>query len=529
MPRPRKATSTGRPVRLAASATAMLAARIAPTSSRAVPMSTAQCSLSGRGGAYFWYPAEVSTAVERQHHNVTFTLLAVAAVAYALLQSLVAPALLTIQHDLHTTTAGAAWILTAYLLSASVVTPVAGRLGDMFGKKRALVAVLVVLAAGTALAAIATSIGLMIAARVVQGAGGAVFPLAFAIIRDEFPRERVPHGIALISAIMGIGGGLGIVLAGPIVQNLSYHWLFWFPLVAVAVATVGIVVFVPESPIRTRGRIDPVGGILLGAWLVALLVPVSEGPTWGWTSARTLGLFTVAAALVPVWVWAESRSRAPLVDMAMMRLRPVWTTNLAALVLGFGMFASFVLVPEFVELPSGGGFGFGASVTQAGLFMVPATLGMLLAGPVSGRLSSTVGSRVPLLLGAFISCLAFVILAAAHGSRWEIYVAMLVMGVGIGFAFASMANLIVESVPVHQTSVATGMNTIVRSIGGAIGSQVSAGIVTATLAANGAPTERGFTIAFAAAAVALAIGFVVALRVPRPAREAADDALAEAA
>jgi EmrB/QacA subfamily drug resistance transporter len=465
----------------------------------------------------------------RQHHNVTFALLAVAAVAYALLQSLVAPALLTIQHDLNTTTAGAAWILTAYLLSASVVTPIAGRLGDMFGKKRTMVAVLLILASGTLIAALATSIGVMITARVIQGAGGAVFPLAFAIIRDEFPRERIPHGVALISAIMGIGGGLGIVLAGPIVQHLSYHWLFWFPLLAVLAATAGIVAYVPESPIRTPGRVDPLGAVLLSGWLVAFLVPISEGPTWGWLSGRTLGLFAVAAAVLPMWVWAEARSAAPLVDMRMMRLRPVWTTNLAALVIGFGMFASFVLVPQFVELPEATGFGFGASVTQAGLFMVPATMGMLFVGPVSGRLSATVGSKVPLVLGALTSCLAFIFLAAAHGSSWEIYTAMLVMGVGIGFAFGSMANLIIESVPAHQTGVATGMNTIVRSIGGAIGSQVSAGIVTATLASDGLPTERGFTLAFVVAAAALAVGVFVALRVPAPAAARTDEGIAEAA
>ena len=467
------------------------------------------------------------TGVERQHYNVTFTLLAVAAVAYALLQSLVAPALLTIQEDLHTTTAGAAWILTAYLLSASVITPIAGRLGDMYGKKRVMVAVLVVLALGTALAGLATTIGVMIVARLIQGAGGAIFPLSFAIIRDEFPRERVPHGIALISAILGIGGGLGIVLAGPIVEHLTYHWLFWFPLVAVVIATIGIFIFVPESPVRTRGRIDPIGAVLLAAWLTALLVPISEGPVWGWTSPKTLGLFALAAVLIPVWVWAESRSRAPLVDMQMMRLRPVWTTNLAALVLGFGMFASFVLVPEFVELPARDGFGFGASVTQAGLFMLPATIGMLIGGPISGRLSSTVGSRVPLILGALLSCIAFVLLTLAHDQRWEIYLALLVMGIGIGFAFASMANLIVESVPARQTGVATGMNTIIRSTGGAIGSQVSAAIVTATLVA-GRPTDRGFTLAFAAAAGALAFGFVVALYVPKPG-EAPEEAVAEAA
>jgi EmrB/QacA subfamily drug resistance transporter len=451
--------------------------------------------------------------VERQHYNVTFTLLAAAAVSYALLQSLVAPALLTIQHDLNTTTTGAAWILSAYLLSASVMTPIAGRLGDMYGKKLVMVAVLIVLAAGTALAGVATSIGVMIVARVIQGAGGAIFPLAFGIIRDEFPPERVPQGIALISAILGIGGGLGIVLAGPILAHFTYHWLFWFPLFAVLIALVGIIVFVPESPVRARGRIDPVGAILLGGWLVTLLVAISEGSAWGWTSGRTLGLLAATAVLIPVWIWWESRSRAPVVDMQMMRLRGVWTTNLAALLFGFGMFSSFILVPEFVEQPRAAGFGFAASVTQAGLFLVPATLGMLVAGPISGRLSSTVGSKVPLLIGSLVSAAGFLILAVAHDSHWQIYLAMAVMGIGIGFAFASMANLIVEAVPAEQTGVATGMNTIVRTIGGAIGSTVAAEIVAAT-ATNGEATERGFTIAFAASAVALVVAFLAGLAVP---------------
>ena len=470
-----------------------------------------------------------SVGVHRQHYNVTFSFLALGSIAYALLQSMVAPALLTIQHDLNTSAAGVAWILSAYLISASVITPIAGRLGDMFGKKRVLVLMLFVLALGTALAGLASSIGLLIVARVIQGAGGAIFPLSFAIIRDEFPAERVPHGIAMISAILGIGGGLGIVLAGPIVQHLSYHWLFWLPLIAVVVATIGTQLFVPESPVRSPGRIDWTGAALLAAWLVALLLPVSEGETWGWTSARTLGLFALAGVLAAVWVWIEARSRTALVDMRMMRMRAVWTPNLAALVFGFGMYSSFILVPEFVELPKSTGFGFGSSVTEAGVFMVPATVGMLIAGPVSGRLSTTVGSKVPLMLGSLISCVSFAALAFAHESSWEIYGAMLVLGIGIGFAFASMANLIVEAVSPHQTGVATGMNTIVRTIGGAIGSQVSAGIVAATLAASGLPSETGFTIAFAASAGALAIAFFVSLLVPARGAVAAHERVAEAA
>jgi EmrB/QacA subfamily drug resistance transporter len=459
----------------------------------------------------------MTQAPERQHYNVTFALLAVAAVAYAMLQSLVAPALLTIQHDLHTSTSGAAWILTAYLLSASVVTPIAGRLGDMFGKKRTLVLVLVVLSLGAALAGVATSIGPMIVARVVQGAGGAVFPLAFAIIRDEFPRDRIPHGIALISGILGIGGGLGIVLAGPIVQHLSYHWLFWIPLIVIVIATAGIVLFVPESPLRAPGRVDWLGAVLLTGWLVAVLVGVSEGPDWGWGSGRVIGLFAGGIVILVAWVRAEIRIVDPLVDMTMMRIRTVWTTNLATFLIGFGMFTAFILIPQFVEMPKSTGFGFGASVTQAGLFLLPMTLAMLIAGPVSGRLSSTVGSRVPLMLGAFTSAVAFLLLTVAHRSPWEIYLAAFVMGVGNGLAFSSMANLIVESVMPHQTGVATGMNTIVRSIGGAVGSQISAGIVAAYLF-DRLPTEHGFTTAFAVAGVTLVVGTVAALLVPRPSR-----------
>jgi EmrB/QacA subfamily drug resistance transporter len=454
---------------------------------------------------------------ERQHYNVTFALLAVAAVTYALLQSLVVPALLTIQQDLHTSTAGAAWILTAYLLSASVFTPVAGRLGDMFGKKRVLVVVLLILSVGTVGAGLSSTIGPMIVARVVQGVGGAIFPLAFGIIRDEFPRERVPLGIALISAILGVGGGLGIVLAGPITQNLSYHWLFWFPLIGIVIATVGIVLFVPESPVRAPGRIDWLGSLLMSAWLVALLVGVSEGSDWGWSSSRVLGLFGGSVALFALWAWVESRTDDPLVDMTMMRKRPVWTTNLGAFVVSFGMFSAFLLVPQFVEMPTSTGFGLGASVTEAGLYMLPMPIALLLSGPISGRLSSTVGSRVPFIFGSAIACIGAVVLAVAHSFDWEIYLAMAVIGLGIGLAFAATTNLIVESVSQGQTGVATGMNMIARNVGGGVGSQVMAGIIAATLV-GGLPSEGGFTIAFVVTAGAFAVGSLVALAVPRPVR-----------
>lgn len=435
---------------------------------------------------------------------------------FALLQSMVAPALPEIQRDLHTTPTAVAWVLTAYLLSASVLTPITGRLGDMFGKEHTLVASLVVLGIGTLVAALASSIEVLIAGRVIQGAGGAVFPLAFGIIRDEFPRDRVARGIALISALMGIGGGAGIVLAGPIVDTFSYHWLFWFPLMAVGLAIVATVLFVPESPIKTPGRINWAGAALLSAWLVCVLVAVSEGSGWGWTSGRVIGLLLAGAVLAALWVRNESRASEPLVDMRMMRIRGVWTVNAAAFLVGAGMYSSFILIPQFVEEPASTGYGFGASVSQAGVFLVPSTLGMLLVSPLAGRLSERVGSRVPLILGGIATTLSFVILAVAHDQHWEIYVASAVLGSGIGLAFASLANLIVEAVPREQTGVATGMNTVMRSLGGSVGAQIGAGVLAGSLVA-GLPSEGGFTTAFIFAGGACALAALAAVAVPRPA------------
>ena len=354
----------------------------------------------------------------------------------------------------------------------------------------------------------------MIVARVIQGLGGAIFPLAFGIIRDEFPRERVASGIGLISGLLGIGAGLGIVLAGPILEHLNYHWLFWIPLGLIAVTIVATILFIPESPIRAPGSVNWTGAILLSLWLIFLLLAISEAPRWGWLSARVIGLIVLAAVVAFVWVKAELRSPSPLVDMHMMRLRGVWTTNLTGFLIGFGMYSSFVLIPQFVETPQSTGYGFGSSVTQAGLFLIPSTLMMMVAAPIGGRMAGRFGSKLPLVLGACLALLAFILLAVAHSEHWQIYLASSLLGSGVGFSFAAMANLIVEAVRPDQTGVATGMNAVMRTIGGAIGGQVAASILAATLVADGLPGENGYTLSFAIMALALVAAVGAALAVP---------------
>ena len=455
----------------------------------------------------------------RQHYGITLAVLATAALAYAVSQTMVAPALPAIQRDLHTTTTGVTWVLTVYLLTASIATPVLGRLGDMFGKERVLVVVLVMFAIGSLVAALSHSIGLLVTGRAIQGFAGAVFPLAFGIIRDEFPPERVAQGIGLISATFGIGGGVGLVAAGLIVDHLPYEWIFWIGLIVTVVAIVCTLLFVPESPVKVPSKIDWTGAVLLSGGLGALLLGISEGPRWGWSSGRVLGLFVAAVVALALWVRYELRVPVPLVDMRMMRRRAVWSTNVAGLLVGFGMFGSFILIPQFVQAPPGAGYGFNATVTEAGLILLPATAVMLFAGPIAGWLGGRLGSRLPLLIGTGLAAAAFALIALAHDHQWQLYIGTALMGAGIGFAFAAMANLIVEAVDPTETGVATGMNTIMRTVGGSLGGQISATIVSAhVLAGTHIAKESGYTTAFFLSSGVLVLAFVATLLVPVRAR-----------
>jgi len=303
------------------------------------------------------------------------------------------------------------------------------------------------------------------------------------------------------------------VLSGVIVDHLHYTWIFWLSLVVIAAAVVCTHFFVPESPVKTQAKIDWGGAALMSLGLSAVLLAVSQGNSWGWGSARVLGLVAGGAIVLAVWARFELRVPQPLVDMRMMRLRGVWTTNVTALMVGFGMFGSFLLVPQFVEMPPAAGFGFGASVTEAGLYLLPSAAVMLVAGPLAGWLGNRLGSRTPLLIGIALVAVGFVQLAVLHDEHWHVFLNSVLTGAGIGLAFASMATLIVDAVPQTQTGVATGMNTIMRSIGGALGAQIAASIVGAHA------DESHFVAAFLVSAAGLALAFLAALVIPRPPRE----------
>jgi EmrB/QacA subfamily drug resistance transporter len=461
---------------------------------------------------------------ERANYKTTFAVVLLGVTAYGLLLSMVFPALPEIQRDLGISESTATWVLTIYLLSASIFTPILGRVGDKVGKERMLVVALGALAVGSVVAGLSRSIDVLLLGRFIQGMGGGVVPLAFGIIRDEFPAERVGFAVGLSSALLAVGSGIGTLVAGPIVNHLNFHFLFWIPLAMVIPAAIMAHLFVPESPVRTEGRISWTAALLLSAWLVALLVGVSEAPSWGWGSPKVLSLFVLAAALIVSWLVFEWRSDHPLIDMQMMRTKAVWTTNLAAFLIGIGMYSSAVILPELIQTPAASGYGFGASILTSSLYLLPQTALMFVFGLWSGSISNRIGSKTTLVIGISFSTVGYAMLAAFHAHPGEIIVAGGLLGVGFGLAFSALAHLIVQAVPDTQTGVASGMNANIRTIGGAIGSAVVASVLASVVLGSGLPKEVGYTWSFGFMALCAGCGVLTAaFLVPTPDHDFVDE------
>ncbi len=450
---------------------------------------------------------------DRQHHNVTLAILAIGALGFALAQTTVIPALTDMQHAFGVSTSAITWMISAYFLAASVATPVLGRLGDMFGKERFLAVSLAAFAAGSVLCALSNGLPLMIVGRVLQGVGGGVFPLSFGIVRDEFPLAKVPTGIALLGATAGIGAAIGLPLGGLLVDQASYHWIFWMSAAMGIVATITTIRFVPESPLRAPGRVDIAGAFILAAGLSAVLIAVSRANDWGWASDKTLGLLAVGLAILAAFVGYERRHSAPLINMRTLARPAVLVTDFATLLVGFGLFGTYILIPQIAELAKGGDVGLGLNATEAGLLMAPGGLMMLIAAPIVGRVSERIGSKLPLAVGAFLASGGLLGMALAHDSAWLIIVWGAILNTGVGCAFAALPNLVIAAVEPHETGEATGVNTIARNVGASLGGQVAAAIIASHVIA-GAPANRGFEIAFLMSAGIALLAGICGLLIP---------------
>ncbi|HEY7591993.1 MAG TPA: MFS transporter [Actinophytocola sp.] len=418
-------------------------------------------------------------------------------VTVSLMHTLVVPLLPEISRMMGLSQDAASWLLTVTMLAGAVCAPVAGRLGDMIGKRKVLAVALGLMTAGSMLGAMSGSFALLLVARMLQGAAFGVLPLGISILKDELPAERIMAGTATMSSTLGVGGAIGLPLAGVIAQLMSWHAVFWAATGASLVMLVLVLVVVPESPVRSGGRFDAVGAVGLATSLVALLLAISQGSRWGWTSVPTLGLFGGAVVVFVLWSAHQARVRSPLVDLRTSTQPVVLLTNLATTLVGVGMFASFMLTPLQLQAATATGYGFGVSVMVAGVCMIPMGLGMLVFSPVSARLSARHGAHITLLTGALIMFCGNVGESLLPGDLVVLLCVMMSLSIGSALCFSAMPTLIMNWVPVTETASANSLNALLRTIG------------TSTCAAIGGTFLAAFTIDVGGRPVASSTGFVL--------------------
>lgn len=462
------------------------------------------------------------TTIERPAGRTTsgavVPVLAFAGIVVAVMQTLLVPVIKDLPQLMDTTPSNATWVLTSTLLSGAVATPIMGRLGDLFGKRRMLIASLTVMVAGALLSAVTSALLPMIVGRTLQGFAMGAIPLGIGLMRDMLPRERLGSAMALMSSSIGVGGGLALPAAALVAQHANWHALF-YGAAALGVLSIALTLLVvPESEVRAEGTFDLPGALGLSAGLVLFLLPITKGSDWGWSSGMTLGLFGAAAAVLLLWGVYELRTKAPLVDLRTTARPAVLFTNLASIMVGVSFYVVSLVLPQLLQLPESTGYGLGQSMVVAGLLVAPLGLTMMVTAPVYARLSARYGPKTTLILGMLIIAIGYGAGLGLMSAAWQSLVISVVLGAGIGLAYSSLPALIVGAVPASETGAANGLNTLMRSIGTSVSSAVI-GMVLANTANDvggvAVPTMHGFRLSFLIATGAVVLGLAFALLLPR--------------
>ncbi|WP_338703082.1 MFS transporter [Streptomyces sp. Q6] len=453
----------------------------------------------------------------RPRERFAVPVLAFGGILMAVMQTVVVPLLPDLPRLTGASPAAVSWMVTATLLAGAVLTPVLGRAGDMYGKRRVLLGALGLMTVGSVLCALTSDIRILVAARALQGAAAAVVPLSISILRDELPPHRTGSAVALMSSTVGVGAALGLPLAALIVQYADWHVMFW--------ATSGLGALglglawwtVSESPVRAPGRFDMLGTLGLAAGLVCLLLGVSQGGQWGWSSGPVVGLFAAAIVILGLWAWQQLRSAAPLVDLRLAAGRRVGLPHVAALLTGFAFYANSLVTAQLVQAPVATGYGLGLSIVATGLCMLPSGVIMLLFSPVSARISTARGPRVTLAVGGGVLALGYAVRIADSTDLWVILVGAAVVSTGTTLAYSALPTLILRAVPAGATASANGVNVLMRTIGQAVSSAAVAAVLvhhTMPLSGGEVPSLHGYRIAFTMAGTVALLAAAVALAVP---------------
>lgn len=417
------------------------------------------------------------------------------AVAVGTLQmTVVVPLLPGLGRQLHASPTTVSWTLTAGLLSGAVSIPLLARLGDMYGRRAVSLVALGLLLAGSALSAVAGTLPLLIVGRVLQGTAAPLLPLAMGLVRQVVPGHRLPGAIGVLSATIGVGSGGGMILAGLLDGN--HRTVFWVLAGLAALSFVLVAVVVREAPARGSGRPDLAGAALVSVWLSCLLLAISKGTDWGWTSPLTLGLFTAAVAVAAVWVATARRTALPLIEIPMLLHRGTVGATVASFLLGFALFAAITTVSAVAQ------GALGASVLQVGVYLLPTTMLMLVVSVFAGPLMRRFTASALVAGGSALVTAAALWLAMSRSSGADLYGAATVLGLGIGLGYAALGTMAVEHVEPAKTAAAGGVNALVRVVGSSV-----AGAVGAAVLSSGGP---GWAFGVAAGAALLAALFAAA-------------------
>lgn len=453
--------------------------------------------------------------------NLIIAALSFCGIVVALMQTLVVPLIPQLPELLNTSTANASWVITATLLAGAVITPISGRLGDMFGKRRMLLISLGSLILGSVICALTAWFPAVLMGRILQGAATGAIPLGISILRDELPAERVGSAMAIVSATLGVGGAIGLPLAAAIAQWGNWHVLFWTAAGLGAAAIVGVLAIVPESPVKARARFDYAGAVGLSLGLVALLLAISKGGDWGWASPITLGLLAASAVVLVLWGVLELRTKAPLVDLRVSARRQILFTNFASVAVGFAMYGMSLSLPQLLMSPTSTGYGLGLPMLQAGLALAPGGITMMALSPVSARISARRGPRVTLMIGSLVIAAGYALALILDGAVWQIILASMIISGGIGLAYAAMPALIMGAVPVSETASANGLNTLMRSVGTSTSAAVVAVVLASQMLPMGpasVPSHLGFQLTFGIGIAAALLSVVLTALIPRQRR-----------
>lgn len=438
----------------------------------------------------------------------------------SLMQSLVIPIQSELPELLGTNASNTSWVVTVTLLAGGIAMPVSGRLADMYGKKRVIVISAMILLLGSVVTAASSTLLPVLVGRALQGLAMGYIPVAISLVREIAPPHRRAGAVATVSATLGVGGALGLPLAAWIAQSRSWHDLFWVSAILAAVVIVVSWLLVPEQGVRQPGRLDVLGIVGLAIGLAALLIGISKGSAWGWASLTTWACIAGGVVVLLAWGTYELRQSEPLVDLRTMVRPAVLFTNLAAILIGFGMMAQMIVVPQLLEAPAATGYGLGQTILMVGVWMAPGGLMMLVMAPVSSRMITRHGARLTMAVGAVVLAGGYFVALGLMNAPWQLMVATIVASTGVGIGYAAMPTLVMDNVPKTESGSSVGVNSLMRSIGTTTAGAVMAALMTSQtqVLAPGMPpipTASAFQLCFAVGALAALVGAGITLLVPR--------------